>query len=208
MIDNDIERLRDLETFFTSEELARRLSFKHYQLWLTGVRDDFVKQLPIEQQHRYNLFQYLARRDAENEPKSQNKDNSIIFITISPEHSVTLDEFKETVERFTKRTVFDKSELQYTFEQTGETPESMGYHMHCHILCNKKVNTSPQKYHDMLKQTFKHIKHISDIKKYPASYFTEKSDYLQGKKWDKNKEKAVEINKLWRERHNLLPIYK
>ena len=37
-----------------------------------------------------------------------------------------------------------------------------------------------------------------DVKVYPKTYREEKLDYIYGRKWDKDKEEAVKLNKEWR----------
>jgi len=182
--------------------------YRCYQRWLIYIRKQFEESAPWENQRMHSAARYAVERDiAERAGPPKDDKDELIFITISPEHSVKFDDFKEAVERFMKRTVFDKHEAIYTYEQTGETKETMGYHIHCHILCKKKVNTSPAKYTQMIKETFKYIKHIADVKKYPFSYYNEKSDYLHGKKWDKAKENALVINTEWRAHLGLKNIY-
>lgn len=60
---------------------------------------------------------------------------------------------------------------------------------------------SPKQLLDRALSTFKNIigsKQSIDVKVYPKTYREEKLDYIYGRKWDKDKEEAVKLNKEWR----------
>ncbi len=46
-----------------------------------------------------------------------------------------------------------------------------------------------------------------DVRKYPASYKSDKIAYMKGDKWDADKEAAVKINLRWREKNNIESLY-
>ncbi len=135
-------------------------------------------------------------------------DSEIYFITINPSSDVTLEDFKSKVLSMKTRP-FMKN-MTTCFEQRGKDEKHQGTGIHAHIIVDKVAHYSPKQVQTRLYNSFKHMcgnsNHI-DVRKYPASYKSDKIAYMKGDKWDADKEAAVKINLRWREKNNIESLY-
>lgn len=187
--------------------LAYRDEFSEYKRWLSKLFVEFCDTAPRTDRINSVARSVYRRKKEEEAPDPRDPKSQIIFITVSPEHSVPFRQFEALVNKFVSRTVFKDSGTLYTFEQSGTTDETMGYHPHFHLVTRKKVNSSPAKYEQFLRDSFKSIKYQSKVDSFPASYYQDKIDYLNGKKWDAKKDPACVINQKWRAEFGLKNIY-
>lgn len=166
---------------------------------------DFLKNLSQHTDRLYSLklqIEYLK-----NIPTSELLHvnfKKIVWVTVNPKPDISLESFKARVDNYLKRK-FVLNPL-YRYEQRGETEEELGRGFHVHILFDKSDQISPAQIIKYTQNSFKYItgnsKHI-DIKIYPYEYRKEKEDYLNGIKWDKEKEEKLKIDKLFREKNGL-----
>lgn len=133
------------------------------------------------------------------------KKGKIFFITVNPYPDVDIKTFKKLVDKFLSRS-FILNEY-HCFEQTGKTEKEMGKHPHFHIVFDKKNTMSPAQMLDRTYNTFKSIvgsKKSCDVRVYDIEYKQDKIDYITGSKWDEEKQPAIQVNKIWREKYNLI----
>lgn len=144
---------------------------------------------------------------------SKSKEDKIklkwFMITIRPKDDmVTFETFKENVELFVSELPF--VELEYCFEQKGESLIEMGRGFHTHILFStKKLNYWQS-----------HILRSCKVKKYGFLKYTKPNciqvdnviclerakEYIRGIKNDEDKELSCSFDKVWRETLGLLEI--
>jgi len=134
----------------------------------------------------------------------------IYWITVNPKPGVELPIIMKTIHNFCNRkAVID---YHYTFEQRGESELELGKGIHCHmlILWNKKQNKYLKQF---LKESCGRIvgstnNNILNIRRITSDIYQDKLDYLEGKKWDKEKDLKIKMDKFFREKNNILCIYK
>lgn len=134
-----------------------------------------------------------------------NRKREIFWITLNPKPVVTFDEFKCTVMSRLMSRIFMKG-ATFVFEQRAAQAPYSGFH--CHIIVDKRM--TPKQMHDRVFNTMKGCcqlpKHV-DLRTYPYSYRTDKLDYMNGKKWDSEKDPIVEATKAWRDLEGIDDIY-
>lgn len=132
------------------------------------------------------------------------------FITVNPKPDVKLDLFLKLLGNFVKRKpVVDYS---YVIEQRGETEADAGVGFHAHLLVSWNRNMT-KKVRQYAGETFKRVigsnnNNIININKIPKEFWNDKLDYMNGLKWDEEKESKLKIDKIFREQNNILHIYK
>lgn len=129
----------------------------------------------------------------------------IFWITINPKPDVEFHTFHVLMRDRLMKRVFMKGAV-YVFEQRAHDAPYQGFH--CHIMCDKRM--SPKQMHDRIYNTVKDIvgtrKHV-DLRTYPYTYREEKLDYMNGKKWDTDKEKSVIATRQWRKENDIEDFY-
>lgn len=145
--------------------------------------------------------------------------NYIGFFTINARQDlpeVILHELHKSIEQFLKKT-WVYGEVYYTFEQRGEVEKDSGKGIHLHILFrrngkrpyNAKIETynTFKKIYGKGKKQSKTLEH--DYKFYPNSFWEDKIAYMDGTaKWDEEKHAKQKIDKIFRNKYKLKPIYK
>lgn len=133
------------------------------------------------------------------------------WITFNPKEDITLTQLKKFADKLlSKKWITDAI---YNYEQRGKTLEECGKGMHIHMLIlRNKFHTTHAKRETY--NTFKKLtgipKDIFDVKCFkaiPYSWGKDKIDYLQGKKWDEEKDCMVEMDAVFRQKNNLSTYY-
>jgi len=143
------------------------------------------------------------------EKRALNK-KDLMFITINPKPGVLITEFMEYVKKDAHRAMF-RSGI-WCFEQRGKDTLTEGTGLHAHLALVRDPSYKPSKIHKILAESWLkrgligNKKHV-DVRAYPLSFMAEKEEYMTGKKWDKDKAQAVEINKAWRVKLGIKNIY-
>lgn len=133
---------------------------------------------------------------------------SIYWITINPPPNIDIQGFINRVHQLRERSYLPN--IKYSFEQRGEQLDEVGTGVHVHILCDKKKGVAPKNIINNLSSFLKNYISSSssiDVKSYPKSYYQDKVNYLSGKKQDPDKDKKIEMDKIFRERFKLNSIY-
>lgn len=132
------------------------------------------------------------------------------FITVNPKPDTNLDVFLKLLANFVKR----KPVLDYVYviEQRGETIEEVGKGFHSHILVSWDPKMS-KRVRQFCGETFKRVigcnsNKIININKIPKEYYKDKIDYMTGLKWDPEKDQKIKIDLIFRQKNNILSLYK
>lgn len=182
-------------------EIYQEAFEKSYAMMVDVERKKFAKILTIASA-LHNDYMGIA-----------SKDPSWYMITIRPDTSkVTFSEFYDKIHTLMERKIW----LQYTlsFEQKGTTEETLGDGFHVHIVSETSHRSKGECLRDLLSSFKKWInkgmiqEQCIDVKvsKTPDKII---QDYMiEYKSEDGHKEQTMETDKLWREKHNLQPVYK
>jgi hypothetical protein len=134
----------------------------------------------------------------------------IYWITVNPKPDVDLDIILKSIQNFCHRKAV--RDYQFSIEQRGETEEEIGKGIHSHILL--KWERKQNKYiKQFLIESVKRLvgnysSSIINIRRITSDIYQDKLDYLNGLKWDKEKDQKIKMDKLFREKNNILCIYK
>lgn len=134
----------------------------------------------------------------------------IYWITVNPMPEAKLDIILKSLQNFTNRKAV--RDYHYTIEQRGESEHEIGKGMHAHLLL--KWDRRQNKYvKQFLIESCKRIvgnysHNILNIRRITPDIYQDKLDYLQGKKWDKDKDLKIKFDKVFRDKNNILDIYK
>lgn len=136
-------------------------------------------------------------------------DVSALWITINPkEDDNIIPILQKKVNKLTAKP-FVKS-LKWTYEQRGECSETKGRGIHTHmLLCLKegsRLDNVKRCIHTMYDELCGN-KLCVDIRKVPERRINDKVDYLQGNKWDEEKDDKILTDREWRKDEGLDDFY-
>lgn len=151
-------------------------------------------------------FKVIVRDNTEKLPERY------VFITLRPEpDACLLKTFMYHCETFFKKNLFINSE--WVFEQAGKTELEQGNGFHCHGIAMVKNYVAVK---DIIR-AYEFIPYncILQIgrKDSKTKFITKQQDldyarnYIRGDKFNAEKEKAVIIDKIWREKNQISAIY-
>lgn len=140
------------------------------------------------------------------------------MISIRPKDGMTIDEFEEYMKKILNKKWLNDNYLM-VYEQKGASEEEMGKGMHSHILF--KLNGVK---HGRKQKSFKQCLNevLGTVKTFNNELFTEQSvdlvtckqndgekmqNYLLGEKSSEEKQEIQKIDKLWREKLNIMRYY-
>lgn len=131
------------------------------------------------------------------------------FITVNPKPGITLDFLHKHIKNFITRKPV-KNYL-YNFEQRGESEEKVGEGLHCHMLITWERAAS-RRVRQFVSESFKRCvgannNNILNIHKITGEMYVDKLEYLQGKKWDADKDDKIKMDRSFRQKNNLIDIY-
>lgn len=138
-----------------------------------------------------------------------NSDIKNLWITVNPqENPEVLQDLQLAIEKLRYKKFVLK--LQYSFEQRGETEEDAGKGVHLHMLLQRDLSTRydnvKRSIHNIFDKLCGNSLHVC-IKPCYDSWVEDKVSYLQGQKWDEDKDDKVKYDKLWRDKLGLKPTY-
>jgi len=192
-----MKALREAEKKFESQ-LLMRLMKKEYEAECLGETYKELRQYEKE----------LDGKKKELTAKEHN--NQFCFITVSPKESVSLEEFKKSVEKAVSRNMF--RDYLYVYEQRGKSTDEQGKGFHTHILVKRNLNYKPSKIGLNLKNTFKNMTNVNNpqllnIQHIGHEFAKDKVDYITSLKTDEGKDEKQKIDVIWRQAEDLLPFY-
>jgi len=132
------------------------------------------------------------------------------FITVNPKPDIDINIFLKLLSNFVKRKPV--SDFIYCIEQRGETEVDCGKGFHAHILLKWDAKMS-KKVRQYAGETFKRVigvnnNNIININKIPKEFWDDKIEYMNGSKWDSEKESKIKIDIIFRKKNNILSLYK
>lgn len=134
----------------------------------------------------------------------------IYWVTVNPKPEAQLDLIMKCIHNFCARKAV--KDYHYSFEQRGETLSECGKGIHCHILLkwDKRQNKYVKQFliESCKRIVGSHSSSILNIRRITSNVYQDKLDYLHGKKWDKEKDDKIKIDKIFREKNNIFDIYK
>lgn len=138
--------------------------------------------------------------------RSQKSDKYMVTLNFPEEATQKLPEILQTTQKWSEHKHIN--DIEYVFEQRSETEEEMGKGMHIHAIVTTDTVKS-----DLLKRTYNtfknHLTNIAtvDIRPIPQELLASKKAYIRGeKKGDEKKRKCI-IDKIWRAKYCLKPLY-
>lgn len=137
---------------------------------------------------------------------NRHKPRKFHWVTVNPRPDVSLTDFVNAVHRFAKRTTLRL--IHYCFEQRGETDNTVGSGLHCHMLIIPIATQHGVS--NWVRGAFgKYVgtKKAIDIRVYPVSFYEDKLQYMKGEKWDEEKGQKVFYDAIFRSRNNLDSFY-
>lgn len=134
-----------------------------------------------------------------------------LWLTISPKKDIDFELFKNKIEIFANRKMFD--DYLYVYEQRGKTEETAGEGFHAHLLLKRNMKYKQNKIISNSKNTFKKITDVEnhDIFNFhwcPEEYLNDKREYILGTKTGCEKDTKQLIDVIFREKKNLNIYYK
>lgn len=132
------------------------------------------------------------------------------MITIRPKsEDVTFETFKEDVELFVSELPY--KELEYCFEQKGESLFELGKGFHVHIIFSTdKINYwQSHVLRDVKKKKYGFLKYTKPncIQVDKILCIVRAKEYIRGIKNDEDKELSCEFDVIWREQLGLLDVF-
>lgn len=138
-----------------------------------------------------------------------------LLVTFSPDEklNMTIAQMKALGCKLTKPNKGIKHWC-YTLEQRGEIEEEMGIGIHIHAILelNKEdqsgeVSRQVRRIVTLFQKYRTKTDHFLQIKRVSAEKLDEKWDYVQGNKFDYDKDAKMRIDEIWREQNNIAPNY-
>lgn len=125
------------------------------------------------------------------------------LITVRPPHDTRWEKFKLGVEQYVTKHSPKWIEYEYVFEQKGEDIEHLGYGFHTHmIICTNTKNYYPSHMLRDLKSQFNYV-NAACIQVDTIKNLNRAREYIHGIKNNDEKLKAVEMDKVWRDKLSL-----
>lgn len=134
----------------------------------------------------------------------------IFWITVNPKPDVDIQLVLKCILNFCKRKAV--KDYHFSIEQRGESEEEIGKGVHSHILVkwDRKQNKYVKQFliESVKRLVGNYSNAILNIRRITFDIYQDKLDYLNGLKWDKEKDIKIHFDKIYRERNNILCIYK
>lgn len=194
-------------------ELSKDVKNEHKVMELMGIYheecDKIKRQLMnklIRQDIKNNVAPFEIQQLSERvDITKEGSAPGFILVTLSFKPNTTPNDIKQELEKVPKK-IYVKKVVKVGHEQRGTTIETMGngYHLHMIIELNKHKRKS--QLIDEFYNTFnKHLEgknyvNIQIIK----NNLQNVENYLDGQKKDKNKEQAVKIDKMFKDKFNVM----
>lgn len=129
------------------------------------------------------------------------------LLTIRPPKGTEFSKFKDDILLYVSKWCHKWTEWAYCFEQVGTTEDELGkgFHVHMRIKTNA-LNYYPSHVKRDAKKIFTYV-HDACIKAEKIVSLARTVEYMDGNKNDPDKESAVRMNGLWRNREGLAALY-
>lgn len=129
------------------------------------------------------------------------------LITVNPKPEVTIENLKQSVEKFVNRTFAEVA--IWAFEQRGEEVANI-HGIHSHIFVRRKADVAPARIKAFATKDFGNL--VGNEKHIDIKYFTDADsingiNYVKGVKKSEEKVQKVTMDKLWRQTVGLEDYY-
>lgn len=141
--------------------------------------------------------------DSIRKPKT---DKMLVTINAHQESINRLPDFRDKVATWSSQKHIH--DIEYVFEQRGDTVETAGQGLHVHAIVTCDTNKS-----DMIRRTASTFKdyigssQAIDVRPIPLDLLDQKKAYIRGDKKSDEKKKKVVIDRIWRAQNNLREVY-
>ena len=141
---------------------------------------------------------------------AKDHNNGYCFITINPNKEIDLNTFRDKIDKFVKRNMFQ--EYRYVLEQRGANEDEAGKGFHAHILLKRNLDYKPSKIVVNTKNSFKGITNVDNpailnIQTIGEDFAKDKDEYMTGVKTGEGKDEKQAIDILWRKENNIESVY-
>lgn len=145
----------------------------------------------------------------ESEALRKGSDVSALWITINPKEDDNIISILQKRMDKLKNKPFVKN-LKWSYEQRGECSDTKGRGIHTHILLCLKQGSRLDNVKRSIHTIYDDLcgnKLCVDIRKVPERRINDKIEYLQGKKWDEEKDDKILTDREWRKDEGLDDFY-
>jgi hypothetical protein len=141
---------------------------------------------------------------------AKDHNNGFCFITINPKKEIDLNTFRDKIDKFVKRNMFQ--DYRYVLEQLGATADEAGKGFHAHLLLKRNLDYKPSKIVVNTKNSFKGITEVDNpailnIQTIGEDFAKDKDEYMTGVKTGEGKDEKQAIDVLWRKDNNIESVY-
>lgn len=207
------------------DEYLQRLRDRKAELWKLEVEDAkaraYLKAIQdaqaiiIRQKIEAGQFEGMPElQELYSQIRNRNGNGGAIYshywLTVNVAPGVLLDDVQAKVRKFVNRKIVRSAE--WVYEQRGATEDEMGKGLHVHMLVQPATALSLTHFRRNAYSTFKTLvgnEKAVDVRPCKSESDVEKRrKYMSGEKDDLEKMKKCAVDKLWRHKNNLLPMYK
>jgi len=134
-----------------------------------------------------------------------------IWLTVNPKPEVSLEEFRNILQKLVKRKIFQQS--VYVIEQRGTIEEdNLGKGFHAHLLLKRSVDKEFKQTRRQVKNTFKNVCNVEHEKVFywkecRDDFLDDKMEYIAQVKTGEGKDLKQKGDIIWRKDNNIQNIY-
>lgn len=199
------------EQFERGSELNQEWSgCQKYPRWLEITESMDTDPLSVDISEYAEVFNEVMRHRKQYLLSQIKEEPEIYWITVNPKPEAQLEIIMKSIQNFCNRKAV--RDYHYTVEQRGESELEIGKGIHAHMLLkwDRKHNKYVKQFliESCKRIVGNHNNNILNIRRITPDIYQDKLDYLNGLKWDKDKDLKIKFDKIFREKNNILCIYK
>lgn len=199
------------EVVETGSELLQKMSdCQEYPRWIELIALIDLDPLGIDMIEYSRVFTAVMEYKKKALKSLVKEEPEIYWITVNPKPEAELEIILKCLQNFCSRKAV--RDYHYSIEQRGETEQELGKGIHSHLLVkwDRKQNKYVKQFliESVKRIVGNHNNNILNIRRITSNIYQDKLDYLNGLKWDKDKDLKIKFDKVFREKNNILCIYK
>lgn len=170
-----------------------------YKDYYSGLSPSVQAQLLAESSVYRTLYEEILSKIDD--------DTKLAWVTFNPSPQTPLTTILKLCDNIVKKKWIDNA--SYSLEQRGKDSSTMGTGIHVHFLfkdIKKPVSHIHREIFNTVKNYVGNPRHVK-VQTFPGRFYSDKYEYLLGNKWDEEKSSSIEVDKIWREKNNLLGVY-
>lgn len=160
-------------------------------------------QIELESEGIYTVYRNYLERTRKCNPARNNA-----FITLNFKEGTTPKNGIKLLDNILSKKWIPQGSVHYTHEQRGATPTECGKGYHIHLLITN-IRKPKSQIHRELYNTVKNFvgnpQHV-DVRMIPKEWVEDKIAYINGDKWDPDKQDKVYMDKLFRTKHGITQL--